>query len=92
MLPNSDLLQIVLDGIALAGLINHFAHKNAGANADDELVASCHDYILDAVGDADRLAKIAAVMGIDLRSQLSVEQAQALEAEARLRRFGPQRN
>ena len=91
MIPGSALVELLIDGVVVAGLIEHLAHRNAGKHGDDELVAGCHDYILAAASDADRRGKVCAVTGLDWRSQLTVQEAEALEEEARLRRM-PNRN
>lgn len=92
MIPPNELFQYALDAVVLAGLISRLAGRNAEQNGDDELVAHAHEYLLNVVGDADWLAKIAAATGVDPRQQLTIEQVQAIEEEARLRRMGASRN
>ncbi len=93
MLPDmKECLAAAIDVAVVLGLIERFAGRNAEANGDDELTAAAHDFILDAAANADRAGKGEACTGLNYRDSLTVEQAQALEAEARLRRMGHQRN
>ena len=93
MLDNArDCLIAAIDVAVVLGLIDRFAGRNAEDNGDDELTAAAHDYILAAGSDADRAGKGAACTGLNYRDSLTVEQAQALEEEARLRRMGHERN
>lgn len=82
-----DCLVAVLDVLVITGLIDRFASMNARAYGDDEMTAAAHDLILNALSDADRVRSRECCTGVDLRAQLTIEQAQALADEAALRRM-----
>lgn len=87
VLDAKDCLLAALDVLVITGLIDRFAGRNAQANGDDELTAAAHDLILDAVSDADRTGTRHCCTSVNWRDQLTIDQAQALEEEARLRRM-----
>lgn len=58
-----------------------------GSKAEDDMVVTAADTVLDALSDADMLSQIEAVTGMALRDQLTVEEAQELDRERRLRGF-----
>jgi hypothetical protein len=59
--------------------------------AEDAMTAAAADTVLDAIADADTVARIDLHTGRNLRDQINIGQAQELEREATLRRF-PRRN
>jgi len=61
-------------------------------NAEDEMVAAAHDLVLDTISDADAVTKIDTMTGQNVRDQLTVEEAIAIEQESRLRKWGFGRN
>lgn len=60
----------------------------AGNQADDEEVADAHEFVLDALSDADAVRTVECVTDRNLRDQITVEEAEALYAESQRRRFG----
>jgi hypothetical protein len=62
-----------------------------GSQEEDEVMADSAEIILKAAGDADFVARIEAATGKNIREQLTVEEAEDLVREAKLRRW-PWRN
>jgi hypothetical protein len=60
----------------------------AGSEAEDEAVVQAADLVLDSAADADLSKRIEAATGRDLRSQMTVAEAEELRREAELRKFG----
>jgi len=60
------------------------------ASAEEIIVA--HDVVLENTSDADFVAKVLSRTGLDLRSQLTVEQAEELRSEIELLKWGGRRN
>ena len=91
MLPELDSwMRWASTTLALAGLFSWLGGDH-GAQ-DDADVEQCHDAVMDALSDADNVRAIDAVTGQNLRSQLTVGDAQALHDELELRRLRGRRN
>lgn len=59
-----------------------------GSDEEDAMVSEAADTVIDAVADADTMRAIELGTGINLRDQLSVEEAMNMHEERTLRRFG----
>lgn len=71
---------------------NRMAWFHRGSEDEDKVVAEVAAMLLEGVSDADDVAKVAAQHGRNRRDQLTVEEAEELYAEGRLRNFGFRRN
>jgi len=60
--------------------------------SEDRVVAEANAYILKTLSDADTVGQIEAGTERNVRDQLTVEQAEELYQEERLRNFGHKRN
>ncbi len=58
------------------------------SHEEDALIVEAHNVILDNLSNADSVGQIELMTGKNLRSQLSVEQAEELYREKELRGFG----
>lgn len=63
-----------------------------GSAEEDKIVSDVAKTLLDGVSDADQVRTIEAKHGRNLRDQLTVEEAEEMYKEGRLRGFGFQRN
>ena len=68
----------------IAGILS--ALFGGSNNEDDDEVIEAHEYVMDALSDADRVAIIQAVTGKDIRDQLTVQEMKEIEEEVRLRK------
>jgi hypothetical protein len=59
---------------------------------ENKTLANIADIMTDAVSNADLVSKIQSDTGRNLRDQMSVEEAEQMEAEARYLRMGHRRN
>lgn len=75
--------------VARAGLFAWLAGNNE--DADDDTVIECHEFVMDAIGDADKARTIKAITGKDIRS-MSVAEIEELQREIELRKAGGSRN
>ena len=78
---------------ALAAAAVRCANAKRGyVDANDADVAACNDYICNAIGDADRMRRIAEIAGRDPRDVATPELLTYLADEAELARMGHRRN
>lgn len=56
-------------------------------NADDADTSAAHEFVLNALSDADAIRTLDCISDGDLRSQITIEQAIELHQEAELRRY-----
>lgn len=73
---------------ALYVLTGAMAWWREGSEEEDDMYAKSADVVLDGLSDADKVAKVSCVTGLELRDQVTVEQAEELDRERKLRRFG----
>ena len=92
MIPQFDYLRLFEVLGALSVITGAMAFPRRDTDAEDDMVAGAADVVLEALSDADFCRTTECVTGRDLRSQLTVEQAQALYAEAELMKMGKKRN
>jgi len=71
--------------LSVAGLAAAWTRR--GSKAEDEIVATCHDLVLDSLTDADMTRTVDCITGRNWRDQLTVAEAEDLRREADLRKF-----
>ena len=74
--------------VAVGGIFSWLA----GGQDDDEEVIACHQLVLDMLADSDQVREIAAETGQDLRTQISIEDVEAIAEDAERRRWGARCN
>lgn len=93
MTPNLETLH---DLFRFTGALSILASASAwwrkGSSDEDDLVKAAADTVLNALSDADTVGKIDDATGRNVRDQVSVEEAEALNQERELRGFGWKRN
>lgn len=77
---------------ALSILASASAWWRKGSSDEDDLVKAAADTVLSALSDADTVGKIDDATGRNVREQMSIEEAEALNQERELRGFGWRRN
>lgn len=63
-----------------------------GSHEEDEVMAKAANELIEGLIDADTVNKVKENVGIDLRDQVTVEEAEDWHKERQLRGFGDRRN
>lgn len=92
MTPRIEVLLLHGFEAALAVATGAMAWWRKETPEEDEMVSQATDVVLGALSDADAVGKIDAATDRNLRDQVTVEQAMAMERERELRGFGWRRN
>lgn len=89
MMPETNyLMDLIKIGAALSVSTGLMAWFRKGSVEEDVVIAESQDFVLDALSDADRVNKIDLHTGRNVRDQLTVEEAEEMEKESRLRKWG----
>lgn len=63
-----------------------------GSAEEDKVVSESADILIDGISDADKVNKVDLHTGKNLRDQLTIEEAEEMNRERELRKFGWKRN
>jgi len=85
-------IMVYADYFVISAVVAGIFSALFGNHDNDEEIIAANEYILDALSDRDRAEVIKAITDKDIRSQLSVEQAEALQQEIELLKMGHRRN
>lgn len=77
---------------ALTTVMGAMAWFRKDSAEEDKVVGEAADVLISGVSDADKVSKIDLHTGKNLRDQMTVEEAEKINREGELRRFGWRRN
>lgn len=77
---------------ALSVITGAMAWWRKDTDQEDAAVADAHDVILDTLSDADLRKRLGCIADVDLGHEITVEEAEAMNSERELRRYGWERN
>ena len=92
MIPISERVLLAAFDAALAVGAAAMSWWRHDTDDEDAAIIAANDLVLESLADADTTGKVKNVTGRDWRDQVSVEEAEALNEERELRKFGWKRN